>query len=135
MGLISRRVKSNGLILSSWLLSFAFWYWFILERLLWKSFWMYLFCLVFVVFWYFFYFVKFVLWRSLLFWTHSSWGFHECLACNLPSFEYHFNSLFLTFITGVCSEINCSFVSRFVENSYLTFMAIQLTGCHTWWGI
>ena len=42
VGLICRRVKSNGLILSSWFLSFVFWYWFILERLLWKSFWIYL---------------------------------------------------------------------------------------------
>ena len=25
---------------------------------------------------------------------------------------------------------SCSIVSRFVETSYLTFIAIQLTGCH-----
>ena len=36
----------------------------------------------------------------------------------LPSFEYYFNSLFLTFITGVCSEIPCSIVSRFAETGY-----------------
>ena len=37
------------------------------------------------------------------------------------------------------SKIPCSIVSRFVEASYLTFNAIQLTGCHEngiWvWGI
>ena len=50
-------------------------------------------------------------------------------ACVLPSFEYHFNSLLLTFITGVCSEIPCSIVSRFAETSYLNFIGVQLTGC------
>ena len=44
--------------------------------------------------------------------------------------QNHFNSLLLTFITGVCSEIPCSIVSRFVETSYLNFIKIQLTGCH-----
>ena len=48
----------------------------------------------------------------------------------LPSFEYHFNSILLTFITGVCSEIPCSIVLRFAETSYLNFIEIQLTGCH-----
>ena len=48
----------------------------------------------------------------------------------MPSFEYHFNPLLLTFITGVCSEIPCSIVSRFAETSYLNFIEIQLTGCH-----
>ena len=43
---------------------------------------------------------------------------------------YHFNSLLLTFITGFCSGIPCSSISHFVETSYLTFIAIQLTGCH-----
>ena len=80
--------------------------------------------LVFVTFWYFFYFVKFVcgemlaskLWKSLLFLTHSSWVFsHESFACFLPTFEYHFNSLFLTFITGACSEIPCSVDSQLHE--------------------
>ena len=41
-----------------------------------------------------------------------------------------FNSLLLTFITGLCSEIPCSIVSRFAENSYLNFIEIQLTDCH-----
>ena len=41
-----------------------------------------------------------------------------------------FNSVLLTFITVVCSEIPCSIVSRFVETSYLNFIEIQLTGCH-----
>ena len=36
----------------------------------------------------------------------------------------------LTFINIVCSEIPCSIVSCFVEASYLTFVALQLTGCH-----
>ena len=58
--------------------------------------------------------------------------FHESFACALPSFEYHFNPLLLTFITGVCSEIPCSIVSRFVETSYLNFTETQLTGCHIW---
>ena len=45
-------------------------------------------------------------------------------------FQYHFNSLLLTFITGVYSETHCSNGSRFLETSYLTFIAIQITGCH-----
>ena len=83
---------------------------------------------------YFFYFGKFKcggmlasrLWKSLLFLTHSSQAFSWvfCIAF------YHFNSLLLTFITGFCSGIPCSSVSHFVETSYLTFIAIQLTGCH-----
>ena len=56
--------------------------------------------------------------------------FHESFACILPLFEYYFNSLLLTFITGFCSEIPCSIVSRFAETSYLNFIEIQLTGCH-----
>ena len=44
--------------------------------------------------------------------------------------RYHFNSLLLNFITGVCSEIPCSVVSRFVKTTYLNFIEIQLTGCH-----
>ena len=48
----------------------------------------------------------------------------------LPSFQHHFNSLLLTFITGVCSEIACSIASRFPETSYLNFIEIQRTGCH-----
>ena len=51
-------------------------------------------------------------------------------ACVLPSFECHFSSLLLTFITGVCSEIPCSIVSRFAETSCLNFIEIQLSGCH-----
>ena len=47
-----------------------------------------------------------------------------------PSFEYNFNSFLLTFITGVCSEILCSIVSHFAETIYVTFTAIQVTGCH-----
>ena len=39
-------------------------------------------------------------------------------------------ALLLTFITGVCSEIPCYIVSRFAETSYLSFIEIQLTGCH-----
>ena len=93
-----------------------FWYWFILERLLWKSFPIYLFGFCFVTFWYFFYFVKFVcseilalrFWKSLLFLTHSSWAFSGvfcmCLAVIWISF-------WLIFITGVCSKIPCSIVS------------------------
>ena len=54
----------------------------------------------------------------------------DCSPRVLPSFEYPLNSLLLTFITAVCSEIPCSSVSRFMETSYLTFIAIQLTGCH-----
>ena len=52
------------------------------------------------------------------------------LACVLPSFEYHFNSLLFTFIIGACSEIPCSLVSRFAETGYLNFIEIQPTGCH-----
>lgn len=44
-----------------------------------------------------------------------------------------------SFIYIFISKIPCSIVSRFVEASYLTFNAIQLTGCHEngiWvWGI
>ena len=36
----------------------------------------------------------------------------------------------LSFITGFCSGIPCSSVWHFVETSFLTFIAIQLTGCH-----
>ena len=55
--------------------------------------------------------------------------FPEYFAGILSSFEYHFNSLLLTFVTGVCSEIPCSNVSRYEGTSYLNFIAIQLTGC------
>ena len=55
---------------------------------------------------------------------------YECFACVLPSFEYDFNSLLLTFITGVSSEIPCSIAKRFVKTGYSTFTAIQLTGFH-----
>ena len=41
-----------------------------------------------------------------------------------------FTPLLLTFITGVCSEIPYSIVSRFAETSYLNFTETQLTGCH-----
>ena len=44
--------------------------------------------------------------------------FHGCFAGALPSFEYNFSSLFLTFITRVYSEILYSSVSLFVETSY-----------------
>ena len=50
--------------------------------------------------------------------------FRESLAWVLPSLGYHFNSLFLTFITGVCPEIPCSIVSHFTEISYLNFINI-----------
>ena len=44
-----------------------------------------------------------------------------------------------SFIYIFISKIPCSIVSRFVEASYLTFNAIQPTGCHEngiWvWGI
>ena len=77
--------------------------------------------------------------KCLLFLTHSNWLFNECFAYGLPSFRYKFNSILLTFITRVCSELPCSIVSRFAETSYLNFVAIQLTGCHIcgiWvWGI
>ena len=56
--------------------------------------------------------------------------FHKYFEGILPSFEYHFHSLLLAFINGVCSDIPCSSVSRFEETCYLTFIAIQLTGCH-----
>ena len=56
--------------------------------------------------------------------------FHGSFPCVLSSFEYHFNSLLLTFITEVCSEIPCSIVSRFAKTSYLHFNEIQPTGCH-----
>ena len=36
----------------------------------------------------------------------------------------------MIFITGFFSAIICSSVSHFVETSYLTFIAIQLTGSH-----
>ena len=42
----------------------------------------------------------------------------------------HLNSLLLTFINVVCSEIPSSVVLCFAETSYLNFMAIQLTGFH-----
>ena len=45
--------------------------------------------------------------------------FHGCFGWVLPSFEYHFNSLLLIFITGVCSDIPCSIVSRIAETSHL----------------
>ena len=34
----------------------------------------------------------------------------------------------MTFLTGVCSGVSWAGVLRFVETSYLTFIAIQLTG-------
>ena len=55
--------------------------------------------------------------------------FHECFACALPSLEYHYNPLLLTFITGIGSEIPCYIVSRFAETSYLNLIEIQVTGC------
>ena len=91
-----------------------------------------------VTFWYFFYFVYPEcggmlgprLWKSLPLSTHSSLVFHGWFADVLPSSEYQFNSLLLTFITGVCPEIPCSSVSCFVKTSYLTFITIHLTSCH-----
>ena len=68
--------------------------------------------------------------KSLIFLTQSSWVFLEYFAGILSSFEYHFNSLLLTLINEVCFEIPCSSVSRYEVTSYLTFIAIQLTGCH-----
>ena len=68
--------------------------------------------------------------RAYYFYITLFGAFHECFACVLQSFEYHFNSLLLTSITGVCFEISCSIVSRFAEASYLNFTAVQLTGCH-----
>ena len=47
----------------------------------------------------------------------------------LPSFEYYFNSLLITYITGICFEIACVSVVRFVETSYLSFIATHLTVC------
>ena len=68
--------------------------------------------------------------------THSSWAFSWCpFAGVLPSFEYNFNSLLLTLITGVCSEISCSSISCFVETMSLTFTVIQLTGCYVMWNL
>ena len=43
---------------------------------------------------------------------------------------HSFLSFLFTFITGFCSGIPWSSVSHFVGTSYLTFIAIQLTGCH-----
>ena len=65
---------------------------------------------VFVTFWYCHYLVNFVcgeilasrLWKSLLFYlTLVVRLFHESFARVLLLFEYHFNSLLLTFINGV----------------------------------
>ena len=43
---------------------------------------------------------------------------------------HSFLSFLFTFITGFCSGIPWSSVSHFVGTIYLTFIAIQLTGCH-----
>ena len=45
-------------------------------------------------------------------------------------FNPRINKDIIIIITGVCSEITCSIVSRFTESSYLNFIAIQLTGYH-----
>ena len=91
-------------------------------------------------FWYLFYFVKFEcrgmlasrLWKSLLFVTHSTNCklFRGCFASVLSSLNIILIHFLLTSTTGVCYKVHCSSVSRFVENSYLTFNAIQLTSCH-----
>ena len=47
--------------------------------------------------------------------------FDESFACLLPSFEYHFNSVLLTFITGVCSEIPCFICLAFCRNQLFKF--------------
>ena len=91
----------------------------------------------FVTFWYLFYFVKCKcgrmfaspLWKSLLFLTHSSWRFSWVFYLVF----YHFDIILFTLIylyTRACSGISCSCVPGFAETSYLTFIAIQLTGCH-----
>ena len=49
--------------------------------------------------------------------------------------KYHFNSLLLTFITEVCSEIHCSIVLRFAEPSFMTAIAIQVTRCFMTWDL
>ena len=104
-------------------------------------------CLAFVTFWYFFYFIKSEyggilasrLWKSSLllyyFYLILIRLFHECFRCFLSSFDFKFNSLLLTFMSGVCSEIHFSLVSRFGEICYLTLMTIQRTGCHMMQGL
>ena len=58
-------------------------------------------------------------------------GFFYSFFAGILPFQYHFNSLlFADFITQVCCEIPCSSISHFVKTSYLTFRAIQQTGCH-----
>ena len=47
--------------------------------------------------------------------------FYGSFACVLPPLEYHFNSLLLSFIIGVCSEIPCSFVLLFWGNQLFEF--------------
>ena len=56
--------------------------------------------------------------------------FRGCFASVLSSLNIILIHFLLTSTTGVCYKIHCSSVSRFVENSYLTFNAIQLTSCH-----
>ena len=73
-----------------------------MDRLLWKSFWIYFFGFGFYNFWYFFYLVKSVfgemlaspLWKAYYFRLTLVGLFHECFPCVLPSFEYHFNRFY-----------------------------------------
>ena len=106
--------------------SIFIWFWF---SYLWNLPWSFVFDI---------YFVKFECrvmlalrwWKNLLFATCSNWAFSWVFCKRFIVFEYHFNSLLLTTTTGVWYETPCFSVSPFVENSYLTFNLIQLTGCH-----
>ena len=53
----------------------------------------------------------------------------QVVSCHLNIILSH---ILLTFITGTYSGILCSRFSRFVETSYLTFIAIQLSGIWVW---
>ena len=89
--------------------------------------------LAFVTFLNFFYFVKFVCGEMLATRLKKVTNFNSLDLGFFMSVLHAFcrlNSLLLTFITEVCSEIPCSVVLCFAKTKYLNFIAIQLTGFH-----
>ena len=61
--------------------------------------------------------------KELAILTHSSWAFHECFACVLPSFKYHFNSLSL--ISLIWSSLSLFYSLAFCANQLSEF-------CRNW---
>ena len=65
--------------------------------------------------------------------------FNGCVACILSSLEYHFDSLLLSLITGICSEIPC-LLSCILQKTdiwiLLQFNWLVAIWCRVWlWGI